>query len=67
MPNMPNQSLTGPNNNTTNPVQYNFNFQKLPDDGSYEAYYYRVENLLSELTRLMDNMDVMRNNIRSKN
>jgi hypothetical protein len=31
------------------------------EEGSYEVYYNRVENLLSELTRLMDNME---NNIR---
>jgi hypothetical protein len=34
------------------------------EEGSYEVYYYRVENLLSELTRLMDNMENIGNNNR---
>ena len=32
------------------------------EEASYEIYYNRVENLLSELTRLMDNMENIRRN-----
>jgi hypothetical protein len=32
------------------------------EEGSYEVYYNRVENLLGELTRLMDNMENIRRN-----
>lgn len=34
------------------------------EEGSYEVYYYRMENLLSELTRLMDNVE---NNMNTNN
>ena len=34
------------------------------EEGSYEAYYYKIEHLLLELTRLMDNVE---NNINNTN
>ena len=45
-----------------------FNKKILPpttgEEGSYEAYYYKIEHLLLELTRLMDNVE---NNINCNN